>query len=176
MKFSRNYRLKIFCMGLLFALLLSFSPIALAAPAQSTQEPANPSEMLLSLLREQETTLTQALDSLIEAQIALEESESQLTESQQELVTLRIELRQVKTELERQKSEVRQLTAMLEQQKSALKSASNSIVLANESLAQAKTEMELSEKLHKQKEASLRTDRMIWQIISVLLGGAVAIK
>ena len=134
------------------------------------------STVLLNLLKEQEEVLGEALNSLIEAETALEESESQLTESQQELTRLKVELRQVKLELERQKSEVRQLTALLKRQENELSVASQSIANANDLLIKAKTEWEQSEKYHKQKESNLRNDRTMWQIISVLLGGAIAIK
>ncbi len=154
----------------LLALCLLFAPSVTYAATISTPTLTPEQSITLSqVLTEQERALEEALSLLDEAEIALEESETELNISLSELA-------QAKQELIKQKLEIKKLQATLGEQKLELESASASIANANKLLAQAKAEMEVSEKKHTQKENSLRGERAFYQVLCIILGGVAAVK
>lgn len=159
----RKYFIHIAISFMLSAYFFLSLPVSCAAAASEavalTQEQYN---QLLTALDEQETALSEALMIIEEAQSLLSESDYELTACQEELAE--------------QKQELAQLKMLLKKQNLELIEASKQITAANAYLEKSKQEMIDNDKKHKQKENSLRGERAMWQIISILLGGAVIAK
>ena len=78
-----------------------------------------------------------------------------LTESQAELMTLRNELQTAKNDVQ---------------------SARQSLKTANSELQKALQSVEASEKEHRRRETQLERQRVLWQIIAVIVGGVAIAK
>ncbi len=153
-------------LSLLVLFALVFVPSQWCSAQSITLTPKQ-STMLLTVLDEQEKALNEALILLDEAQSQLDESETALTLSESELAV-------AKQELAKQKKELSALTMLLKKQSNELDLLSEQLTSANAYLEQAKAEFLLADKKHKQKENSLRCERTLWQIISIVLAGIAA--
>ena len=101
--------------------------------------------------------------------LLLSESDEGLTIAAEELTRLRRELSEAKRALEEsQKS--------LTQMKSDAEDARASLQTANAELQKALQSVEASEKEHRRRETQLERQRVLWQIIAVIVGGVAVAK
>ncbi len=127
-------------------------------------------------LEESQKELTEAKAALIESQEALTEAKELLsisqmtsTEAQQKLISLLEESTMQRAELETLRQELNAL-------KEESATASDALAKANQYLNDTKAEIEANEKAHRARETKLERQRLLWQIVSVILGGVAIAK
>ena len=92
-----------------------------------------------------------------------------LSESGEELTAALNALTQSQTELMKLKAELTQCKAEAE-------SARNSLAIANDELQKASESFKASEAAHRRRENQLERQRLLWQIITVIVGGVAVAK
>ena len=127
-------------------------------------------------LQESQTALTEVRkelnalrEVLTEAKALLESSQMTSTEAQERLATLL-------KESELQKAEIGKLRQELSALKAESKTASDALTKANQYLSDTKKEIEANEATRRKREAQLERQRLLWQIVAVIVGGVAVAK
>ena len=116
-----------------------------------------------------ENNLTQLEQHNQELMTLLSESESDLTAASSESETLRAQLAEVQGQLAALRQE-------LTQARSESETALQSLATANDELAKASASFKQSEKEHAKTESALRTQKTLWQVVAIILGGVAIAK
>ena len=153
--------------GLRHALLSALFALLLLLPS------AGYCSATYEVTEEQLTALEQNLTALQqnnqELMTLLSESESDLTAASSESAELRAQLEAVEIQLSTLKQE-------LTQARSESETALQSLATANDELAKASASFKQFEKEHARTENNLRTQKTLWQIVAIILGGVAIAK
>ena len=172
-------------LSFMYAVLLLFLP---SVGSCSEAETSHPDTLTISVkdwetlranndaqrkaLEESKQALTEAKKELDASQTAVTEAKALLelsqmtsTEAQEKLMALLEESKLQKAEIEKLRKELTTL-----RQESA--TASDALTKANEYLRNTKAEIEANEAAWRKRENQLERQRLLWQIIAVVIGGA----
>ena len=144
----------------LFALLLLLPSVGFCSGTYSLTE-----EQLTTL----ESNLTMLQQNNQELMTLLAESESDLTAASSESAELRAQLAEVQSQLSALKQE-------LTQARSESETVLQSLKTANDDLANASASFKKSEQEHAKTESALRTQKTLWQVVAIILGGVAIAK
>ena len=123
-------------------------------------------------LEESQAALTEAKAELSVSQTALSEARKLLEASQMTSSEAQEKLMQLLNESAMQKAEIETLRKELSELKTESATASDALLKANQYLQDTKKEIEANEAAWRKRENQLERQRLLWQIISVLVGGA----
>ena len=122
-------------------------------------------------LEESQAALTEARKELTASQTALTEARELLELSQMTSTEAQEKLMQLLRESETQKVEIEKLRQELTALKSESLTASDALSKANQYLQDTKKEIEANEAAWRKRENQLERQRLLWQIVAVLVGG-----
>lgn len=152
--------------SLLLASCLLFVLLATSHTAECSGQTYTITEEQLTIL---ETNLTQLKEN---NQMLL----SLLNESNRELATADSSSMILEQELNQALAQIEILQSRLTELKSESEQAKSSLVTANEELASASESLKRSEEAHMKTESALRTQKILWQAIAIILGGVAIAK
>ncbi|MBR1760899.1 MAG: hypothetical protein IJ741_06945 [Schwartzia sp.] len=127
-------------------------------------------------LQESQAALTEARKELTASQTALTEARELLELSQMTSAEAQEKLLTLLKESELQKAEIEKLRQELTALKSESLTASDALTKANQYLSDTKKEIEANEATHRKRENQLERQRLLWQIVAVLIGGVAVAK
>ncbi|MBQ9364861.1 MAG: hypothetical protein IJT82_03705 [Schwartzia sp.] len=99
-----------------------------------------------------------------------------LTESENELTLASSESERLKELLQIANNQLSKLMTELKEARSESERVSKSLETANKELERASESLRKSEAQHKKTESRLRTQKTLWQVLAIILGGVVATK
>lgn len=120
-------------------------------------------------LNEARKALTESEQALTEVKNFLEVSQATSTEAQERLM-------QLLSEYGMQKAEIETLRIELDAQMKESLTASEALKAANQFLQDTKKEIEAHEAAWRKRENQLERQRLLWQIVSVVLGGVAVAR
>lgn len=128
------------------------------------------------VLEESQTELNEAKKAQAESEKALTEAKQSLEISQMTSNEAQEKLLTLLEEFGMQKEEISKLRAELKAQRAESTTAYESIARANQFLADTKKEIEANEAAWRKRENQLERQRLLWQIVSVVLGGVAVAR
>lgn len=127
-------------------------------------------------LEESQKELAEARKALTESEKALAEAGNLLEVSQMTSTEAQERLMQLLSEYGMQEAEIETLRKELEAQMKESLTASEALQAANQYLQDTKKEIEARESAWRKRENQLERQRLLWQIVSVVLGGVAVAR